>query len=134
MKLRIAISALLVIVIAIIVFAVYNGPASPNVSYPFPNAYDRLVEASEKMSPLPMDFDTSQDTEALRSYLDSNADALALIDQAADQQCLIRLADMQTMEEMHENASFARGPARLMYVKGRLAEPDESSSVRGALD
>ncbi|QDV88635.1 hypothetical protein [Planctomycetes bacterium TBK1r] len=128
MKLKIGLGVLATVLVAVAVIYFINAPRSGNISYPSPNAYDTLSEANGKMTPLPMDFDTSQDVEALQTYLDANLDPLSLIDQAARQRCLIRMADMQTMQEMHDKANYARGPMRLLYVKARLAELEGRSA------
>jgi len=128
MKRKIALGALITVFLALATIYFINAPGFRKIVYPSPNAYDTLTEASEKMTPLPLDFDTSQDIEALRTYLEANLDPLLLIDQAMDQQCLIRMPDMQTMEEMHDHSSFARAPMRLMYVNARVAELEGRSA------
>ena len=90
--------------------------------YPSPNGYDAVTAAGKEMTPLPLDFDTTQDIEALKEYLSENADQLAMLDQAADQDYLIRLSEMQTMQQTMDLSGTVRNASRLLYTDARLAE------------
>jgi hypothetical protein len=81
-----------------------------------------LVQAGNQMTPLPMDFDTSQDLDKLNSYLDENADSLALIEQAVGQQCLVPDSHLAMTDEAFDTANLMRGVSRLQFVKARVKE------------
>lgn len=122
MKLKILAGFGLITLLALGSFYFLNAPGSRDVSYPSPNGFDSVVEAGQKMTPLPMDFDSSQDTVALQTYLNANVDALSLFGQAMDQGCMVRMPDSQTMDQAYEQLGGTRNASRLMYVKARVAE------------
>lgn len=122
MKLKLAAGSLLVLVVLLTAFYFLNAPNSRGIAYPSPNGFDAVIEAGQRMTPLPMDFDSSQDTDALRDYLDANREALALLDQAFGQEYLTRMPADQATDEMFEHGGLLRNAARLLFVRARLAE------------
>ncbi|MCA9137554.1 MAG: hypothetical protein KDB00_12370 [Planctomycetales bacterium] len=122
MKLKIFAGLGLVTLLAMGSFYLLNAPGSRNITYPSPNGFDAVAEAGRKMTPVPMDYDSSQDTQALQAYLDANTDPLALLDQAMDQQYMVRMTDSQTMDEILDQSGETRNASRLLYVVARLAE------------
>lgn len=115
-----------VVLLAIILLAGASRPI--NATYPVPNAYDTVAMAAESMKPLPNDYDSSQDTQALNVYLNSNADAFQLIERALKQDYLIPLDSFETMGDVVDDASHVRATARLMFVQARLAELENRSA------
>lgn len=122
MKLKVALGGLVVLLVACFAFVWLSKPQSPNGPPPSPNAFDMLVQAGTEMTPVPMDFDSSQDVEALKAYLDENADALALLDQAADEECLVPQSQFLMTDEAYDLVGSIRSAARLQFVKARVEE------------
>jgi hypothetical protein len=128
MKLKIALGVVLSLLVVFTAFAWLSAPRSPNGPPPSPNAFDMLIQAGTQMTPVPMDFDTSQDIDALKAYLDENVDSLALIDQAADQQCMVPESQLVMTDEAYEAVGSIRGVSRLQFVKARVAELEGRSA------
>lgn len=122
MKLKIVGVLFLVVIVAMTAFYLINRPRLGSVVYPSPNGYDAVTAAGKEMTPLPLDFDTTQDVEALKEYLSENADQAAMLDQAAGQDYLIRLSEMQTLQQTMELSGTVRNASRLLYTDARLAE------------
>ena len=122
MKLKIAIGLVLtlLLILAVTLFLAASKPR--NGPYPSPNAVETLSLASKQMTPLPLDFDTTDDVTALKAYLDSNTEPLTLIDQAMDQESLFPLDKMESPDESLELTQTVRGPFRLLVAKARVAE------------
>lgn len=127
MKLKVTAGLLLVLVVVLTAFYMLNTPGARGVAYPAPNGFDAVVEAGHRMTPLPMDFDSSQDTEVLRNYLDANTEPLALLDRAFGQAYLTRMQEDHTTDDILEQTGDIRNAARLLFVRARLAELDGRS-------
>ncbi len=122
MKLKIAGGFVAILAVALTAFYLINAPNPLAVSYPSPNGFDSVIEAGERMTPLPMDFDTSQDLDALNAYLDANRDPLSLLDQAADQQFLVRIGESEDMNQILEKTGAIRNASRLLYTRARVED------------
>lgn len=128
LKLFLGFSALVIVVVAGGFLAITAEPTDPNGPPPVPNAFNTIGRACELMSPVPMDFDTSKDLEALNQYLASNAQALRLSEKAAGQESLCPLSEIASMEELMDSANAVRGLSRVMFVKARVAELEGRSA------
>lgn len=128
LKLFFGLGSLVIVFGVVFVFAITAEPKNPNGPTPVPNAFNTVRRASELMTPVPLDFDTSQDLEALNRYLGSNAQTLALSEKAADQESLCPLDEFGSMEELIESANAVRGLSRVMFVKARVAELEGRST------
>jgi hypothetical protein len=125
MKLKLAVGlalALLCVLIAVL-FRAASGPDA--AAYPSPNGIVTLAQAGERMTPLPLDFDTTEDVVALKSYLDHNAESLELIDQAMNQESMYPLGSFENMDQSLDMVQNIRGPFRLLVVKARVAELEQ---------
>lgn len=127
-KVFLGVSVLLVLAVIGFVVAVTAEPKNPNGPAPIPNGYSTLVGACQSMTPVPMDYDTSQDLEALNRYLALNAQALELGEKAAGQESLCPLIELGSMEEVMDVANEVRGLSRVMFVKARVAELEGRST------
>ena len=127
MKLKVFAAVVFAALIVAVVVWIAGGNQPINAGYPVPNAYDTLVIAADSMKPVPMDYDTSKDVDALNEYLDSNAQTFQLVQRALGQEYLVPLDSFATMGDVVDNANHTRAIARLMFVRARVAEMEGRS-------
>lgn len=129
MKLKLAIAAGFAVLVGIIVILVLNASGgSGNAAYPVPNGYNTLRQATEVMTPLPTDYGTTQDTQKLADYVAANEEALKLIDQALQQECVFPLAYCQSLDEVMLQSNDLRNLTRLLLTEARIAELEGRSA------
>lgn len=128
---RLMYAALLLLLLVIlgvpaIIALMAAADAPPKTTLPNPNGHDTLWKAAQKLAPLPEDFFTTEDLEALQSSLVANSEALALIDEACGEQIVVPIAevDLESQQWIDQISSF-RNLLRLMQVQARVAELED---------
>ena len=123
MKLKILIGLVVTLIFAVCLLVYLGAPTPPDDGpLPSPNGFDTIVEAGQKMIPVPMDFDSSQDVDHLNDYLQSNTQALSLIDTALKQEYQVPPSELAAAVEFPEGVALIRSIARLLFVQARVLE------------
>ena len=106
---------------AIALMAAADAP--PRTKAPNPNGHDTLWQASRAQTPIPVDFDATEDVDALKIYLSENTEALQLLDKACGQEMMIDLesVDLES-EQWFEGVGALRSLLRMMWIRARVAE------------
>ncbi|NNE00090.1 MAG: hypothetical protein HKN47_22450 [Pirellulaceae bacterium] len=116
----------MIFLLAPLAIALLNGPGGSSGLYPSPNAYETISNASRSITRLPFDYDTSDDVEMLKEYVESNREALSEIDKALTQQSRVPLDYTVPLDELLNASGTVRLPMRLLIVQARVAELEEN--------
>jgi hypothetical protein len=120
---KFGIAAVLLILLAAIMVALFYHPAPPAVVLPNPNGYDDFVAAAKVFIGGP-DWRTL-DTEGLRATVAQNAKALTLVRSGLTKQCRV-VVQYEMGSETNHLARLAefKGLAQAFVAEGKLAEKE----------
>ncbi|MEL6110948.1 MAG: hypothetical protein AAFU85_33495 [Planctomycetota bacterium] len=117
---------LLVLGVPAVIALIAAADAPPKAVLPNPNGHDTLWQASQKLAPLPEDFDTTKDLEALKTCLAANSEAILLLEQACGQEMMIPLDGIDfASQQWIDGISSIRSLLRLIFVQARVAELEQ---------
>ncbi|MEO1523913.1 MAG: hypothetical protein AAFX06_00675 [Planctomycetota bacterium] len=121
---------LLVLLLAIpagIAFMAADAPPPPT-PLPNPNGYDTLVDASEKYVDYSEDIDQVGDVETLKMWVETNSEALRLVDEACGQEIVVPPTKLDVHAERRLGLVNCLSLIRLVKTQARVAELEDRLS------
>lgn len=129
----ILIGCILLVVLVPGVIVLMNRPGLRTATLPSPNGFETLQRAGHTVTGLPDDYSETEDVEKLKTFVETNHEAGALIDQAVDQQFVVPIDYQRGFAQATESISPVRQAMRYLIAKARVAELEQDEEKAALL-